>query len=282
MGINNKYSQEVHEFVKANAPKLRDDDLAEACNKKFGTHFTTTSMKSFRANYKYYNGRKQWTSEEYWKYQKRYPKGMHEFIRDNSWGVSSKEMAEMCNEKFGTHWTATGMKQFRQRNGIKSGVTGWYQKGHPPGTKGKKQEEFCSPEALERSKKTRFTKGHRPENELPLGSIRTSADGYKLIKVSMSGGLWDRWKPLHRHVWEEHHGKIPDGMIVTFRDGDSLNCDIENLMLISKAEHIVMCRKKLKSSIPELTDAGLTIAKLICKTSEIKKGKRHVGQAKKD
>ena len=231
-------------------------------------------MKSFRANHGYRNGRKQWTSGEYWKYQKRYPKGMYEFIRDNSWGVSSKDMAEMCNKKFGTNWTQTGMKQFRQRHGIRSGVTGWYQKGHPPGTKGKKQEEFCSPEAIERSKKTRFRKGHRPDNELPIGSITVNVDGYKLIKVSMTGGLWDRWEPLHRYVWKKHHGEIPKGMAVTFRDSNPLNCDIENLVLVTRAEMITLNKLKLRSSVPELTDAGLSIVRLKHRTRKLRR-RRH-------
>ena len=87
-----------------------------------------------------------------------YPPGMFEYVRDNSWGVSSKEMAERVNEKFGTNFSRTGMKQFRQRHGIKSGVTGWYQKGHEPGTKGKTIEEICKndPEKLMRVRATQF------------------------------------------------------------------------------------------------------------------------------
>ena len=43
-----RYPQEVHDFVKEWAPKLRDKELAEACNRKFGTSFTAGSMKAFR------------------------------------------------------------------------------------------------------------------------------------------------------------------------------------------------------------------------------------------
>lgn len=213
---------------------------------------------------------------------KKYPEGMEVFIRDNSWGVSAREMAERCNEKYGTNWTTNGMKQYRFRKGIKSGVTGHFKKGCVSYTKGKKQEEYCSPEALERTKKTRFQKGNHPARELPLGTIRTVKEGYKHIKISMTGGQWERWEPLHRYVWEEHYGEIPAGMVVTFRDGNSLNCDIDNLTLISREEHIVMCKKKLRSDIPELTDVGIQVARLICKTSQIKKGKRNVGKTEED
>lgn len=257
-----RYPPEVHEFVKQWAPKLRDEDLAEACNKELGTHFTASSMKSFRGNYKYYNGKKQWTKEEYWKYQKYYPKGMYEFVRDNSWGVSSRDMAAMVNEKFGTNLTASGMKQFRQRHGIKSGVTGWYQTGRSPGNKGKKQSEYCSPEAIERSRATQFKKGDVPYNYLPIGSIVLNSQGYKLIKVQNEGPQRQRWRFLHRVVWEEHNGPIPDGMIVLFKDSNRLNCDISNLLLVSRAEHTTMNHRHYRFEDPELTEAGLGVIRL--------------------
>ena len=118
-----RYPQEVHDLVKEWAPKLRDRELAALVNDKCGTSFTDQSMKAFRGNHGYRNGMKQWTGAEYWKYQTKYPQGMYEYIRDNSWGVSSKEMAERVKELFGYEMTPTCMKQFRQRHGIKSGVT---------------------------------------------------------------------------------------------------------------------------------------------------------------
>ncbi|RKJ44370.1 HNH endonuclease [bacterium 1XD8-76] len=258
-----RYSQEVHDFVKKWSLKLRDEDLAEACNSELGTHFTAQSMKAFRGNHGYRNGKKQWTKEEYWKYQKKYPQGMYEFVRDNSWGVSSKEMAEMVNEKFGTSFTQTMMKQFRQRHGIKSGCTGWYQKGHPPGTKGRKQEDYIKdPDALERAKATRFKKGDRPANELPVGAIVVNSAGYKLRKKQMEGSLWERWEFLHRAVWEEHNGPIPEGVVVIFKDNDKLNCDIENLMLITKGESCALTRLGYRFEDPDLTQAGLGIVRL--------------------
>ena len=259
-----RYPQEVHDFVKEWAPKLRDRELAKACNEALGTQFTASSMKSFRGNHGYRNGQGKLTSEEYWKYQEKYPQGMYEFIRDNSWNVSSKEMAEMVNERFGTNWTPTGMKQFRQRHGIKSGCTGWYQKGRAPGTKGKTIEEIChhDPEKLARVRETQFEKGHRPANELPVGSIAISRDGYKLRKKQMEGTQWERWEFLHRAVWEEHHGEIPEGMIVSFRDSNKLNCDIDNLMLITKGENITLTRLGYRFEDPDLTDAALSLIRL--------------------
>lgn len=274
-----RYPEEVHEFVKKWSPMLRDQELAEACNKEFGTEFTASKMKSFRGNHGYRNGKKQLTSEEYWKYQKRYPQGMYEFIRDNSWGVSSAEMARMVNEKFGTDFSKDQMKCFRQRHGIKSGVTGWYQKGHAPGNKGKKLEEYITdPERLkeikEKVSRTQFKAGHSPKNEMPLGTVTTTTDGYVIRKISMEGKTpGDRWEFVHRAVWEEHHGKIPDGMMVAFRDNNKLNCDIDNLMLITKSENVTLTRKGYRSSNPEVTDAGLAVIRLKAAARKRRKAK---------
>lgn len=272
------YPQEVHDFVKANAPKMRDSMLAEECNRALGTHFTASTMKSFRGNHGYRNGKKQWSSEEYWKYQTRYPQGMYEFVRDNSWGASSKEMAEMVNEKFGTSFTQTMMKQFRQRHQIKSGVAGWYQKGHPPGTKGKTIEEICKhdPEKLARVRSTQFKKGDRPINEMPIGTVVANSQGYLIRKKQMEGGQWDRWEFLHRAVWEEHNGPVPDGMIIMFKDGNKQNCDISNLMLVSRGEIATMTKKGLRFEDPDLTEAAAGMVRLMISAN--KKRRRKEGQ----
>lgn len=259
-----RYPPEVHELVKEWAPKMRDQELAAKCNAELGTEFTASKMKSFRGNHGYRNDMRQLDKTEYWKYQTKWPKGMYEFIRDNSWGVSSKEMAEMVNEKFGTDFSPTQMKSFRQRHGIKSGVTGWFQKGNAPGTKGKTLEEICKhdPEKLARARATQFKKGQKPPNEFPVGTIRVATDGYKIRKKQMEGTQWERWEFLHRAIWEEHNGPIPEGMMVSFRDGDKLNCSIDNLMLVTKAENVALTKLRLRSEDPDLTEAGLNLIRL--------------------
>ena len=272
MGVY-RYPPEVHEFVKEMAPKLRDRELAVACNEKLGTSFTASSMKAFRGNHGYRNYKGKWTSEEYWKYQTKYPKGMYEFIRDNSWHVPNKDMAEIVNKKFGTDFTPQRMKAFRQRNRIKSGLTGWYQRGHEPGTKGKTIEEICKhdPEKIARVKASWFPKGHQPHNGYPVGTIVANADGYLIRKKQMEGTLWERWEFLHRVVWEEHNGPIPDGKMVIFRDGDRSNCDISNLMLVTKGENAALNRLGLRSEDPDLLDTGLAVVRLRQAAKDAKK-----------
>ena len=258
-----RYPPEVLELVKEYAPKLRDRELAALVNERLGTSFTDKSMKSFRGNHHIKNGKGKLTSEEYWRYQTKYPQGMYEYIRDNSWGVTSADMAQRVKDLFGYEMTPTCMKQFRQRHHIKSGETGWFQKGHPPATKGMTQEQICKgdPEKLARIRATQFKKGHTPVNELPVGTV-TVVGGYKLRKKQMTGGQWERWEMLHRATWEEHNGPIPDDSVVVFKDGNPLNCELENLLLVTKAQHAVMVRKGYRSSDPDITETGAALAAL--------------------
>ena len=266
-----RYPPEVHEFVKKWAPQLRDDELADACNMELGTDFTASGMKAFRGNHGYRNYRKQWTSEEYWKYQKRWPQGMYEFIRDNSWGVSSEEMAKIVNEKFGTNFTRQRMKCFRAQNHIKSGVTGWFQRGHSPGNKGKKIDEYMSLETCEKVRATTFKKGNIPANHLPVGTERITKDKYRIVKVQDEGELWDRWKFVHRLVWEEANGPVPEDCCICFKDGNHLNCDLDNLVLIKRSELATMIKKGYLSEDPDATMAGLAVVKLMRAAKEKRK-----------
>ena len=268
-----KYPEEVHEFVKEWCKHLRDADLARECNERFGTAFTASGMKSFRGNHGYRSGMGNGlTSEEY--EARHYPPGMLAYIREHSWGVSSKEMAERVNERFGTHFTATAMKQFRQRHGIKSGLTGWFRKGRAPGNKGKRMEEFTSPEAIARSAKTRFKPGNHPKNELPVGTIVKNTDGYLLRKKSMQGTQWERWEMLHRAIWEEKNGPVPKGMMLTFLDGDRENCSIDNLELITQRENSLLLRRGYRSGDAKLTKAGILAVRLEIAAKEREKKER--------
>ena len=274
-----RYPPEVHEFVKKYCVMLRDEELAEACNRELGTDFTTKRMRAFRGNHVYRNKKKQWSSEEYWKYQKRWPAGMFEYIKENSWGVSNAEMAQKVNEKFGTNFTKHRMQSFRAKYKIRSGCTGWYQKGHAPGNKGKKLEEYVTdPERLayvrERISVGCFKPGNVPANLRQVGDITTASDGYLLRKKQMTGTQWERWEYLHRAVWEEHNGPIPEGMVVMFKDGDKTNCDISNLMLAKRVEMSVMTRKGYVFEDPDLTETALSMVRLKLTAGKMRKQKK--------
>lgn len=107
-----------------------------------------------------------------------------------------------------------------------------FKKGNVPHTKGRKIEEWMSPGGQSNSAKTRFKKGDRPANHRPVGSERINVEGYIEVKVAEG----KPWRHKQRVVWEEAHGKTPSNMVVRFKDGNKLNCELDNLYIISRAE----------------------------------------------
>jgi len=111
---------------------------------------------------------------------------------------------------------------------------GRFRKGMRSHNKGRKQTEYMTPEAIERTKATRFKKGSVPHNTKWDGAERVSKDGY--IEVRVSQGVY---KFKHVLAWERKKGPVPKGFIVTFKDGDKTNCNINNLELMSRAENML-------------------------------------------
>lgn len=106
-----------------------------------------------------------------------------------------------------------------------------FQPGHTPSNKGKRQH-YHSEETAARNRAGQFKPGRTPHNTRPIGYESLRSDGYIYIKVQGHKQMI----PKHRYLWQQHHGEIPPGMCVTFRDGNCLNCNISNLMLISESE----------------------------------------------
>ena len=59
----------------------------------------------------------------------RYPKEVHDFIRDNVSGRTAQELADMTNAAFGTGFTAASMKAYKNNHKLKSGTPGGLPKG---------------------------------------------------------------------------------------------------------------------------------------------------------
>ena len=105
-----------------------------------------------------------------------------------------------------------------------------FQKGSVPLNKGKK----VSPEVYSKIQPTMFKKGHSPVNHREVGSERINVHGYIEIKVAEP----NRWRLKHQVLWEQVNGTIPRGYNVQFKNHNPLDCRIENLYMISKAEQL--------------------------------------------
>jgi hypothetical protein len=64
-----------------------------------------------------------------------------------------------------------------------------------------------------------FKPGRTPVNTMPIGTHRVY-QGFVEVKLSDTPGPYtNRWKPVHRLVWEQAHGPSPQGCVVAFRPG---------------------------------------------------------------
>lgn len=109
-----------------------------------------------------------------------------------------------------------------------------FKKGLIPANKGKKWNEFMSHEGQLNSRKTTFKKGNIPPNHKPVGYERFTKDGYIEVKVRET----NVFKLKHRYIWEQQNGTIPRGCNIQFKDGNRLNCSIENLYMISRTDQV--------------------------------------------
>lgn len=169
----------------------------------------------------------------------------HEYLKSIVKGRFASEVTKMVNEKYGLELSEKQIKSYKKTHKLKSGVDTTFKDGHMP-----------------------FNIHCKPHNILPVGSERLDIDGYYKVKVAATDTLPERWRPKHHVIYEAVHDSMPEGHILLFADQDKHNLDINNLILVSKEQRLVMIRKKLLFDDADLTKTGLTIAKLSSKVRE--------------
>ena len=195
-------------------------------------------------------------------------------------GSTRAGMLDRINEHFGWNMTLNQLKGYLSRNHIALwGIeAGQFRKGHPS-TKGVKM----SAEQYRKCAATMFRKGHRPKSAVPVGTVVvakvSSKRGGEELYYKKKVAEPNRWKLLHRLVWEEHNGPIPRNHVITFLDGNWRNCDISNLMCISMGANCRANQDGLRfEGDPELTRSGLLVSELktqaIKAEKKLRKGKR--------
>ena len=103
-----------------------------------------------------------------------------------------------------------------------------------PYNKGKKMPD----DVYEKAKKTMFKKGNVPHNTKFDGAISIREHkgvSYKCLRINKG-----KWIHLHVHIWEEAHGKVPKGFNIIFKDKNQMNCELDNLKMVSNQELMAM------------------------------------------
>ena len=123
----------------------------------------------------------------------------------------------------------------RLLKGTRNGIAGEFKKGHVPFNKGLKMPDSV----YDKVKGTMFTKGHVPANVKPIGylSVRPDTSGREYIYIKIKDSVWELY---HRYLWEQNHGQIPNKMKIAFINGNSLDCRIENLKMVTYQEAMLM------------------------------------------
>lgn len=195
----------------------------------------------------------------------RYTSEQIEYIRSIAKGRTVQEIQDMFNKKFGTDVTFKSIKGIMYRNKIKNGMQGYntrFKKGHVPWIAGKKGlivHENC--------KKGWFKKGNKPPSHLPVGS-ESVKEGRVFIKIAEP----NVWVEKHRYIWEQAYGKIPDGYVIRFKDGNKLNCRLDNLFMTSHRAQTSVVRRGLEKEHPELNVAVHRVAELEMKIRDVGEG----------
>ena len=186
---------------------------------------------------------------------------------------STKYIAELLGvsitKVYNTAWAANVKKSAEYMLTPESGriiepsVANQFKPGHTPHNKGKQ----ISAEIYEKVAPTMFKRGNKPHNTKPVGTINVRADTqgrlYQYIKIKDC-----QWELLQRHVWTQANGEIPPGSVVIFLDGNYLNCELNNLQVISRREN--MARNTIQRYPAELQQ----IMKLTCKLKRKTNGKQ--------
>lgn len=247
-----RYPNEIKEFIKSNAEGKTTRELTKLLNEKFGDYgffFTETKVKSYKSNHNIKSGTKTGIQKGT---TTKFPQEMMDYVKKNANGIGNQELANRCNELFGISITTQQMRNFKRNHGISSGLTGRFEKGHIPANKGKKMQSHPN------SKKTQFKKGNIPHNHVDVGTLRHTTDGYLVRKI----GEPDQWELEARIIYEREKGKIPEGKIITYLDGNKNNVSIENLALITCDVNLELNRKQHRFQDPELTKSGIIAAQL--------------------
>ena len=167
-----------------------------------------------------------------------------QFVKKNIRGRSYINMTRLFNELFGLGLTLKQMETLICKHRLLNGI-GSYLPGHVPANKEKK-------------KKKNWWKTS-PGNHCKVGTERETRYRNRTY-IEIKTAEPSVWKRKHTAIWEKANGKVPKGHIVIFADGNTRNFSLDNLLLITRRELLVMNRFGLISSHKELTKAGKAVA----------------------
>ena len=165
----------------------------------------------------------------------RYTDKQKDFLRDNIESNSYQVLTEKFNARFGTDVSIESIK------------------------------DLCIKRMkIHRGKNTGLFYAGQKRTSLDVGAT-VIRDGYTFIKTNdirhdgtySYADMKENWMPYQKYIYEQRYGKVPDGCMVVFLDGNKNNFDIENLYCISRKINCVMNKKRWFSENRDLTLAAI-------------------------
>lgn len=242
------FTDEQIEFLKNNVYGNSIKDLTAIMNKQFNMNWSEGQIRGYKKNHRLLSGRgisrryPRVFQDEHIKYMRRYAKGR-----------TVNELTDLMNKRFNKDWKPSQVRGAKKNYKISSGLNleeFRYKMGHPNPHKGDKTYRIPNGEA------TQFKKGHVPKNWLPVGSeicrrlSKSSDNKYWLVKVAEP----HQWEFKSHLIWEAAHGeKLKPGEVLMYRDGDSTNCTLDNLLKVNRRG----LAHYNKNGFSEITDPNL-------------------------
>jgi len=174
-----------------------------------------------------------------------------EWVKAQSRDLTYSELADLFNSRFGTHLKRHSMS------------------------------DLCTKKlGLKRtSNRGQYKDGERGALKYKIGD-EVIRQGYVWVKVLdepyMKGDNYNllyskNWKRKSDVVWEAAHGSIPTGSFLIFLDGNTENCELDNLYLVSRKVHAIMCKNRWYNGNKEFVLTALRLSELIVLLTYYKK-----------
>ena len=89
---------------------------------------------------------------------------------------------------------------------------------------------------------------------------------YEMVKVAEP----NVWKRKSVAIWEEHYGPVPEGKVIIFLDGNTLNSSIENLYAVSRGVNFRLTKYRVMKPDREYMLAAIKVAEIEDTIEQIK------------
>ena len=182
-----------------------------------------------------------------------YTKEEIDFVAQNVNKYYVPKLVEMFNEKFNANMTIYKMKNLKYRYKLRSNLPMNPLTGKAP---------------TKRYKHTRKEWLDKVTHD--IGYECKHKDGTTYIKVNNKVGATDNYMTKAQYVYTCKYGDIPKGYILLHKDGNTDNCDIDNLMLMTKSQWAFLKASGFVLLNNKALETALTLQQLNKKIKQLK------------